>query len=137
VSFRKPQPRTVYLPWERRGGIVRRLGLSRARPFLIALGAVALLVVVTGRERQRAAQRSTRAAILVTRQAVDLFRADHDGRCPRTLEELASTGYITTVPRDAWGHRLRLLCPSRIDGVTYQLMSDGPDGEPGGLDRIE
>jgi general secretion pathway protein G len=127
----------VYLPWERRGGVVRRLGLSRARPFLLAIGAVALLVVITVRERQRAAQRTTRAAILVARQAVDVFRADHDGRCPRALEELTTSGYVAGVPKDAWGHKLRLICPSRIEGVTYQVMSDGPDGEPGGLDRIE
>jgi general secretion pathway protein G len=137
MAFRKPSSRTVYLPWERRGGIVRRLGLGRLRPFLFALLAVALLVVITVQEHQRAAQRATRAAILVARQAVDAYRADHEGRCPRALEELETTGYLATAPRDAWGHKLRLICPSRVEGVTYQIMSDGPDGEPGGLDRIE
>jgi general secretion pathway protein G len=38
---------------------------------------------------------------------------------------------------DAWGRPFRLVCPSRREGVAYDLSSDGPDGEPGGLDRIE
>jgi hypothetical protein len=29
------------------------------------------------------------------------------------------------------------VCPSRREGLAYDLSSDGPDGEPGGLDRIE
>jgi len=137
MVFRKPSSRTVYLPWERRGGIVRRLGLGRLRPFLFVLVGVALLAVITVRERQRTAQRATRSAILVARQAVDAYRADHEGRCPRGLEELETTGYLARAPKDAWGHKLRLVCPSRVEGVTYQIMSDGPDREPGGLDRIE
>ncbi len=137
MPFRSPASRNVYLPWERRGGFIRRLGLSRVRPFFLVLVAIVLLVVITVRERQRAAQRSTRAAILVVRQAIDAFRADHEGRCPRALAELSAGRYIARLPDDAWGRSLRLLCPSRIEGIPYQVVSDGPDGEPGGLDRIE
>jgi general secretion pathway protein G len=137
VPSRKPASRNVYLPWERRGGFFRRLRLSRARPFLFVLAALALLLLITVRERQRTAQRATRAAILVARQAVDAYRADHEGHCPRSLVELETTRYFARLPKDAWGRSLRLICPSRIEGIPYQLMSDGPDGEPGGLDRIE
>lgn len=137
MPSRNPVSRSVYLPWERRGGMIRRLGLSRARPFLLVLAAVALLVLISIRERQRALQRATRAAILMTRHALDAYRADHDGHCPRLLAELEMGHYIAHLPKDAWGHALRLVCPSRIEGLPYQLISDGPDGEPGGLDRVE
>jgi general secretion pathway protein G len=134
---RRPATRNIYLPWERRGGLVRRLGLARARPFLAALSVLALIFLIGVRERQRTGERATRAAILVVRRALDTYRADHDGKCPRQLEELETAGYITEVPDDAWGRPLRLVCPSRTEGAAYDLMSDGPDGEPGGLDRIE
>jgi general secretion pathway protein G len=134
---RRPAPRNIYLPWERRGGLVRRLGLSRARPFLLALSVLSLIFLIGMRERQRTGERATRAAIIVVRRALDAYRADHDGKCPRQLEELETSGYMTEIPDDAWGRPLRLVCPSRTEGAAYDLMSDGPDGEPGGLDRIE
>jgi general secretion pathway protein G len=134
-----PSPRYqgIYLPWERRRGLSRRLGLTRLRPFLLLLGAALLVMLLTMRERQRTGERATRAALLVVRRGLDAYRADHEGRCPRQLDELESTGYMTAVPKDAWGRPLRLVCPSRREGLAYDLSSDGPDGEPGGLDRIE
>jgi general secretion pathway protein G len=134
---RKPAPRNIYLPWERRGGIVRRLGLSRARPFVLALAVLTLVVVIGARERQRTGERATRASIIVVRRAIDAYRADHDGKCPAKLDDLETGSYLASVPEDAWGRPLRLVCPSRTEGTAYDLMSDGPDGEPGGLDRIE
>jgi general secretion pathway protein G len=134
---RKGGARGIYLPWERRGGISRRLGLARARPFAIGLAILAVLVIFGMRERQRTGERATRAALLVVRRAVDGYRADHDGKCPKQLEELESSGYLADLPDDAWGRPLRFLCPSRREGVPYDLSSDGPDGEPGGLDRIQ
>jgi general secretion pathway protein G len=134
---RKIGARGIYLPWERRGGISRRLGLARARPFAIGLAILAILILFGMRERQRTGERATRAALLVVRRAVDAFRADHDGKCPKQLEELESSGYLHDLPDDAWGRPFRFLCPSRKEGVPYDLSSDGPDGEPGGLDRIQ
>jgi general secretion pathway protein G len=137
MVLRKVNSGGIYLPWERRGGFVRRLRLARARPFVAILVAVGAVFLLGMRERQRTGERSTRAALLVVRRAVDSYRADHDGRCPKHLEELESGSYLTQLPQDAWGRPLRLACPSRREGVAYDLSSDGPDGEPGGLDRIE
>jgi general secretion pathway protein G len=137
MPSRKTGAQGIYLPWERRGGIVRRLGLARLRPFLVALAALALLVLLGVRERQRTGERSTRAALLVVRRALDAYRADHDGKCPKQLDELETAHYLVDLPDDAWGRPLRLACPSRREGVAYDLSSDGPDGQPGGLDRIE
>lgn len=128
---------SIVLPWERRGGLVRRLGLARLGPFLVAVGILGLLVLIGVRERQRTGVRATRASLLVVRHALDSFRADNEGRCPKRLDDLREAGYLAEVPGDAWGRPLRLTCPGRKDPYGYDLSSDGPDGEPGGLDRIE
>jgi general secretion pathway protein G len=137
MATRKTGAQGIYLPWERRRGIARTLGLGRLRPFFLALVALSILVLVGVRERRRTGERSTRASLLVVRHALDAYRADHDGKCPKQLEELETARYLRELPDDAWGHPLRLACPSRREGVAYDLSSDGPDGEPGGLDRIE
>jgi general secretion pathway protein G len=137
MAIRKTGAQSIYLPWERRRGISRRLGLARLRPFLLVAAALCILVLVGARERQRTGERSTRAALLVVRRALDAYRADHDGKCPKQLDELETGRYLKELPDDAWGRPLRLVCPSRREGVAYDLSSDGPDGEPGGLDRIE
>ena len=73
--------------------------------------------------------------------AVDAYRADHAGQCPRDLSQLTApedhAAYLASVPVDAWGRQLRFACPSRDENRPYDLLSDGPDGEPYGLDRIE
>jgi general secretion pathway protein G len=135
--MRKASSRAIYLPWERRGGLGRRFRLGRARPFVVAFAVLVTIVVFGIRERERTGQRATRAALLVVRRAVDGYRADHESKCPAKLEDLESGGYLATVPDDAWGRPLRLVCPSRRTTVAYDLLSDGPDGEPGGLDRVE
>jgi len=137
MAIRKTGAQSIYLPWERRRGIVRTLGLGRLKPFVLVLVALSILVLVGVRERRRTGERSTRASLLVVRRALDAYRADHDGKCPKQLEELETARYLRELPDDAWGHPLRLVCPSRREGMAYDLSSDGPDGEPGGLDRIE
>lgn len=85
--------------------------------------------------------RITRASIERTREAVDAFRADHGGRCPRDLAELTApadhAAYLSAAPVDAWKRPLRFACPGREPSRPYDLLSDGPDGEPYGLDRLE
>ena len=134
---RKPRERTILFPWERTGSIFRRLGLARARPFAIALALVGVFVIFGARERTAIGVRSTRATLGSVRKAVDAYRADHDRACPAQLSELRTGGYLSFDPVDAWGRPLRLLCPGFTHTQSYDLMSDGPDGVFGGLDRIE
>jgi general secretion pathway protein G len=137
MARRRLGERTVFLPWERQGAL-RRLGLRRARPLAFAALFVVALAGLWARERRRSGVRSTRAAILVARRGLDTYRADHEGQCPPGgLDELAQRGYLAQAPGDAWGRPLRLSCPGRRPGKAYDLLSDGPDGEPGGLDRVE
>jgi general secretion pathway protein G len=111
--------------------------LSRARPLLLVVAVIGVVIVIGIRERRRAGVRQTRATLLDARAAVDGYMADHDGGCPPDMVSVQSYGHFEQAPRDAWGRGLRLVCPGRREGSSYELMSDGPDGKPGGLDRIE
>jgi general secretion pathway protein G len=131
------QKRIVF-PWEgRAAGLRRFLGFGRVKPFLLVFGVVAVLLAIATSEQRRAGVRQTRATLLGVRKSVEAYIADHDGGCPPTLAAVGEYGRADGPPRDAWGRPLRLVCPGRFEGAPFELMSDGPDGEPGGLDRIE
>jgi general secretion pathway protein G len=129
--------RRSFFPWERRGGLFRRLGLYRLGPLAFALCLVGLLVLVVLREREQAGIRRTRALLLDVRQAVDAYLADHKGQCPESFSALTDYGTFKATPEDAWGQPLTLICPGSEPGEAYRLISAGPDGIAGGLDRIE
>ena len=129
--------RRIRFPWERRGGLSRLLMLGRVGPVLAVLGVLGTIGILGVRERHRAGVRQTRATMIGVRRAIDAYRADNDGSCPSGLDKLSAYGNFKEAPTDAWGHALRFVCPARREGEAYQLSSDGPDGEPGGLDRVE
>jgi general secretion pathway protein G len=137
MKLRRPTDQRIFFHWERGRGLRRRLGLGRARPVLLVLLLLGFVLWVGARERERAGVRQTRATLLHVRQAVDAYVADHDGECPPNLAAVAIYGNLSEPPKDAWGRPIRLICPAREEGKRYELMSDGPDGEPGGLDRIQ
>jgi general secretion pathway protein G len=139
VAKRRPSERHIFFPWERRGGILRRIRVDQVRSFVVLVAAMSVVVLVGMHERKNAGVRRTRATMLSVRTAVDSYMADHDGGCPRAgLSALGdyTPGEADAVPKVAWGKPLRLPCPGR-DRARYDLSSDGPDGVPGGLDRIE
>jgi len=59
MALRKVGSRGIDLPWERRRGLVRRLRLTRARPFVAIVVVAGLAVLLGTRERQRTGERST------------------------------------------------------------------------------
>lgn len=127
----------VFFPWERRRGLFGAIGRTRARIVVFVVVLASLVVVVHRREENAAAVRATRATLGTTSIAVASYRADHAGACPKAMGDLAAGGYLRDAPIDAWGHALRLVCPGRRDPSGFDLSSDGPDGVPGGLDRLE
>jgi len=136
MAIQRGEP-TVFFPWERRRGVRTLFGRARAGQALLLVGAVAAFLVLRDRERRAADVRATRAEITTAIGAVAAWRADHDRSCPASLADLVSGGYLHEVPRDAWGHPLRVTCPGRRDPRGFDVSSDGPDGEPMGLDRVE
>lgn len=134
LASREPK---ILFPWEGRGGLRRFFRLGRLRPYLVIFGVVGFVTFVGVRERRASGVRQTRATLLGARRVVEAYLADHDGGCPPSFEKAVEQSHVEGTPRDAWGRPLRLVCPGRWEGARYELMSDGPDGEPGGLDRIE
>jgi len=128
----------ILFPWEGRGGLRRFFRLGRLRPFVVILSVLAFILLVGVRERRASGVRQTRATLLGGRRMVEAYLADHDGGCPPSLEAAAlEEAHQESVPLDAWGRPFRLVCPGRWEGARYELLSDGPDGKPGGLDRVE
>lgn len=127
----------VFFPWERKRGLFGVLSRARTRLILGVLVVVLLVVIVRQREEGAAATRATRAALTTASRALSSYRAEHGGACPRELAELVAGGYAYDVPVDAWGRPVRFACPGRKDTKGFDVWSDGPDGLPGGLDRVE
>ncbi len=134
---RRREASRVFFPWERRGGVLGALGRARLKLALIALSFLLLAALLRSREERAASARATRAAITNAARKVSNYRADHGGKCPEALADLVKSGYARDVPMDAWGRPLRLSCPGRRDPLGFDISSDGPDGLPGGLDRVE
>jgi general secretion pathway protein G len=137
MSRRRIDTHRVFFPWERRRGALGVLGRARARLVVGAALVLLFIVAIRGREEKLASIRATRASIDLADGSIAAFRADHGGACPRELGELVAGGYAHDVPADAWGRPLRLACPGLRDTRGFDVYSDGPDGLPGGLDRIE
>lgn len=127
----------VFFPWERRRGVFGLLGRTRVRLVVLGVFALAFVLWIRGREEHAAGVRATRAVITTAQASIAAFRADHAGACPKDFAELVAGGYASEVPIDAWGRQLRLTCPGRRDPHGFDLASDGPDGVPFGLDRVE
>lgn len=131
----KKRESKVFFPWERRR--VAWLSRRRARVVVLAVVVVSALLWLNGREERAAGVRATRATITSASRAVAAYRADHRGACPKDLTQLVHAGYARDTYVDAWGRPLRLACPGRRDPQGFDVSSDGPDGVPGGLDRVE
>ena len=127
----------ILFPWEGKGGLRRWLGLGKMRPYILAISVIGFIWLIAVRERRATGVRTTQVTLLETRRALDLYMAENKGECPKALSDVAPYMPGEQVLNDAWGRPLRLLCPSERPGYDYELMSDGPDGKPGGLDRIE
>jgi general secretion pathway protein G len=134
--LRTGQERRIFFPWERRGGLFRWLALGRARAVFSVVCLAAVVLLVGARERRDAGLRQTRSTLLTLRRAVEAAIAEADGRCPERLSSAYEYAAFAEPPKDAWGRPFRLVCPGR-HGEPYELMSDGPDGQPEGLDRIQ
>ena len=133
----RPRESKVFFPWERRRGVFGVLGRARVRLVAAAIAGLLLIIWIRAREERAAGVRATRATITTAHAAVSAYRADHANACPKEWSELVLGGYAAEVPVDAWGRPLRLTCPGRRDTKGFDLASDGPDGEPYGLDRVE
>jgi len=115
----------------------RWIGLGRLRPLVVFGLLLIAVLVVAGRERRRSGIRQTRAVLQQTEFAVEAYRSEHDGGCPSSPQDIAVYTRSQQLRPDAWGQLPRVVCPSRQVGMGFDVISDGPDRIPGGLDRVE
>jgi general secretion pathway protein G len=135
-----PRAKSIFFPWESQGGWRRFLAIAHLGPAIILISIVLFVWTVAERERHALAERRTLVALSEVKRAVLRYVVDHNGQCPESLGLVVSqVGHRESgeVPRDGWGHPLRIVCSPSVSDQDYVIMSDGPDGEPGGLDRIE
>jgi hypothetical protein len=137
MARRPKYAKTIFFPWETRGGLRRFLVPSRIGQVLAGAFALAFVLFLVDRERHLAGERRTLVALSAAKHAVVRYIADHEGKCPPSLEAAYSEAGQQRAARDGWGRPLRLVCSPTVSDREFLLMSDGPDGKPGGLDRIE
>lgn len=137
VRTKTPSDKRIFFPWEGRGGLRRFFAVGRVGPIALFLLVLSFVWWVGARERVYSGERQTRVSLALLRTAVQRYQADHEGRCPAKLDELLVYLKKESVPADGWGRPFRLICPGDRPGIPFLLMSDGPDGRAGGLDRIE
>jgi general secretion pathway protein G len=139
---RRRRERTIFLPWERRRLVgALRLPRRRLRALFIVVALYLAYTSLRAADRRARDVRVTRNTLALVSRAIDAYRADHGGQCPSDLDALARAGehnaYLRSVPTDAWKRPLRLSCPGLDPSRPYEVVSDGPDGLPYGLDRIQ
>jgi hypothetical protein len=133
--------RSIFFPWESQGGWRRFLGLAHVGPVVVVISLGLFVAAVARRERSQLAERRTLVALSAVKRAVLRYVVEHDGQCPDRPELLQPEGARapggTGLPMDGWGRPIRIVCNPSVSDQDYLVMSDGPDGRPGGLDRIE
>jgi general secretion pathway protein G len=110
---------------------------------MIVLAIIALVMgLLVGprvlRSFQQAESETTRMLVKqFSDEAYVRWRANNPGqRCPESLSEL--TEYLNTSDTtDSWGNELVMRCGSNApEGVTFGVLSPGPDGQEGTDDDI-
>lgn len=117
---------------------------------IVILGVLASLVIPSLMGNKDRADRQKAVTDLVTLEnALDMYRLDN-GRYPTTEQGLKAlvtaptiapfprnyrgNGYIRRLPKDPWGNDYRLISPG--EHADIDLISAGPDGEPGNEDDV-
>jgi general secretion pathway protein G len=115
---------------------------------LVILSALATIVYPNiTKHGPEARLKATRVQIAALGTALDMFGVD-DGFYPQGqngLQDLVQAPnnaphwhgpYIDKIPKDQWGHDYIYTCPGIHRPNSYDLMSMGPDGQPGTEDDI-
>jgi len=93
--------------------------------------------VVAFNQFKKAQVKQAQTDIRELKAAIQHWMLDNSGEsCPKTLQELYSQKYITKAPRDPWGQDFVYACPGQTPGEDFDIVSKGPDKQPGTDDDI-
>ena len=90
---------------------------------VVAFGQLAGAKIKTGKNQ-----------VIQIQQQCEMFMLEKNGKCPKDLADLKAAGVINKVSKDPWGKDYVLTCPGEHGSI--DVVSYGPDGEPGGDDDI-
>ncbi len=81
---------------------------------------------------QRTKAKITDADLVTIRNAMEMYRVDHNGQLPKDLKELVKSGVLSgNQPlKDPWGNEY----DSKVVGDHFYIISAGPDGIKGTAD---
>lgn len=77
---------------------------------------------------------TARTELTKIKGAIETYRVNKRGKCPKTMEDLKAAGIIDKVAKDPWGTTYEFKCPGEKDQV--DVISAGPDAEMGTSDDI-
>jgi general secretion pathway protein G len=77
---------------------------------------------------------TARTEVIKIRGAVETYRVNKRGKCPKTMQDLKAAGFIDKIAKDPWGTEYELKCPGEKDQI--DVVSAGPDAEMGTADDI-
>lgn len=122
----------------RRGGATaRQLGMTLIE-IMVVVAIISLIMGGIGLmafNRFQDAQLGTaRTELTKIKGAIETYRVNKRGKCPKTMEDLKAAGIIDKVAKDPWGTTYEFKCPGEKDQV--DVVSAGPDGEMGTSDDI-
>ena len=104
---------------------------------LALIGLVMGAVVVKLRARAIEAQKLIARTQINELGAMFLrYRVGNGGDCP-SVDAWVADKTLKSEPKDPWGHPLRIVCPGEHDEGGADIVSLGPDGQPGNQDDIE
>ena len=105
---------------------------------IVVLAIIGLIVAVVGKtvykNWQEARLKIARIQVRDVMHTAEQYVIARDG-CP-TLEQLVDEEYLRQLPKDPWGSPLVLRCPGEHKKDAADVVSPGPDRQPGTADDI-
>ena len=105
---------------------------------LVVLAIISLIMggvgVVAFGQLNKAKISTAKNQVVQIEEQCEMYMLEKNGKCPKDLADLKAAGVIKKVSKDPFGKDYILTCPGEHGQV--DVVSLGPDGEPGGDDDI-
>lgn len=105
---------------------------------LVVLAIISLIIggvgVVAFGQLAKAKINTAKNQVVQIQQQCEMYMLEKNGKCPQDLADLKAAGVINKVSKDPFGKDYVLTCPGEHGSI--DVVSHGPDGEPGGDDDI-